>query len=139
MPSAIPQEPGTEQVHDVAREHRALLAEWRIRVREIGAKQLVVVLDPRAQQQRPPIVQPQAESREVPGPFVIQPLLAGAERADVAGQIEEREGVAVLQDRAAIAGARRRGEDVELILNLDQIFHHTPTPASACVSPAGGR
>ena len=57
-------------------EHAIAVAERNVGVRQVGAEQLVVVLDARAQQQRPLAVQPQAEPRQVPRALVIQPLLA---------------------------------------------------------------
>src|SRR5205814_562606 len=64
-----------------------------------------------------------AQAREMPRPLVIQPLLARAEHPDVPAQIEDREGIAVLQDGRALTGPRGGGQDVELILNLDDVFH----------------
>ena len=55
--------------------------------------------------------------------MVIQPLFTGPEHADVAVQVEQSEGVAVLEHRRALASARGGRQDVELILNLDYVFH----------------
>ena len=123
-------------MHDVARQHLALLGKRRVGVGDVGAEQLVVVLDAGAQEERTPIVQAQPEAREIARSFVIQALLARAERPDVAVEIEQREGIVVLEHRAALAGARRGRQDVELILDLNEIVHvgcsyAVPTSASA--------
>ncbi len=122
---AVPQEARPKQVHNVARKHHIGLAERHVRIGEIRAEQLVVFLDARAEQQRPHAVQPQPESGHVTGAFVIQALLAGAKDADVAVQVEHRERVAVLKDCRALANARRSGQDVELVLDLNHVFHAT--------------
>ena len=86
MPGAVPQKARAEQVHEIARQHEIAVAERDVGIRQVGAEQLVVVLDARAEQQRPLAVQPQPEPRQVPRAFVIQALLARPERADVARQ-----------------------------------------------------
>jgi hypothetical protein len=69
---------------------------------------------------------------------VIQTLFAPPERADVAVQIEDREGIAVLQHCGAVGSLRRTRQDVVLILNLDYVFHSgshfVVWPARRCVS-----
>ncbi len=71
---------------EIAGEHAIAVAERNVRIRQVGAEQLVVVLDARAQQQRPLTVQPQPEPGQVPRALVIEALLARPERADVADE-----------------------------------------------------
>ena len=61
-----------------ARQHGVGRTERQIGISQIGAEELVVVLDSRAQEKRPHAVQAQPKAREVPRPFVIEALLAGA-------------------------------------------------------------
>lgn len=117
-------------MHDVAREHAVRIAERHVRIGEIGPEQLVVFLDACAEKQRPQAVQPQPQPRDVARALVIEALLSRAVHPDVAVQIEHGEGVAVLQHRIAFARARRGGQDVELVLDLNYVFH-----ATSCWSP----
>ena len=118
----------------VAGEHAIAVAERNIRIRQVGAEQFVVVLDARAQQQWPLPVQPEAKSRQVARSLVVEALLAGAEHADIAVQREDRERVGVLQHRRPLADARGGCQDVELIVDLNYVFHEavvsTPTEGS---------
>ena len=83
MQRRVPQQTAAEQVNEIARQHQ-FGAERQVGIGEISAKQLVVVLDARAEEQRPVSVQPQAETRQISRAFVIKALLAGAERGNVA-------------------------------------------------------
>ena len=138
VPRVGPQKARPKQVHDIAQQDVLAVAHRHVGIGEIGPEQLVIGLDAGAEQQRTPAVQAQAERREISRPLVIQPLLSGTEGADVAAQIEDGEGVIVLQDGSALRRARRGRENVELILNLDQIFHGYASAASA-VAPASTR
>src|SRR6185503_5702003 len=121
-------------VHDVAGDDRAGLRQRDVRVRQISAEQLVVILDTRAQQQWPLAIQPEAKSRQVARSLVVEALLAGSEHADIAVQSEDRERVGVLQHRRPLADARGGCQDVELIVDLNYVFHEavvsTPTEGS---------
>jgi hypothetical protein len=123
VPRRIPQESSTEQVDQIAGEHAIAVAERDVRIRQVGAEQLIVVLDARAQQQRPLPVHAQLEPRQIPGALVIQPLLARQQRSDIADGIEEREGVVVLQHRRALRGSRSGRQNVELVVDLNHVFH----------------
>src|SRR5262249_34509870 len=78
------------------------------------------------------------EPRQVAGAFVVQPLFATAERRDVAVQVEDGKRVALLQHGAPLARQRGGGEDVVLVLNLNDIFHFkwgsAPHPRSALLA-----
>ena len=126
VPRRVPEKPGPKQMDEIARQHAVGISERNVGIRQVGAKQSVVFLDARAQQQRPAAVEPQPEARQVPGVFVIQPLLSGAERANVARVVEDRKGVVVFEDRGPLGRFRSGREDIELVLNLDDVFHVTP-------------
>jgi hypothetical protein len=79
-------------------------------------------------------VEPQPEARQVARPFVIQTLLARAEHAHVAVQIEHGEGVVVLQNSGAFPDARGRRQDVELILDLDDVVHYATSRADTLIA-----
>jgi hypothetical protein len=110
-------------VDQIAGEHVIAVAERNIRIRQVGAEQFVVVLDPRAQQQRPLPIHAQLESGQVSGALVIQPLLARHERADIADGVEEGKGVVVLQNRRALRGSGSGRQYVELVVDLNHVFH----------------
>ena len=67
--------------------------------------------------------------------MVIQPLFTVPEHAEVAVQVEQSEGVAVLEHGRALARARGGRQDVELILNLDYVFHDASVSGAIAHSP----
>src|SRR5215210_5297607 len=109
-------------MQDIARQ-QGIGTKRCIRICQVAAKQLVLVLHARAQQQRPLAVQPEAKSRKVTGALVIKALIRFAERAHITIQIEHGEAVAVLQNRNALRQPRYLREDVVLILELNDVFH----------------
>ena len=108
-------------MHEIAADHGARLADRDVRIRQVGDEQLVVFLDARAEDERTLAVDAEREAREIPRALVIQPLLACAERADVARVVEQRERVVVFENRRPLGGSRRRRENVELIADLDDV------------------
>ena len=109
-------------MHEIARQD-VILVDRNIGVGEVRAEQIVVVLDARTEEQRIDAVQPKAKSREIACALVIQTLLACSKRGNVAGIIEDRERVAVFEDRGPLGRFRRGGKNVELVVNLNYIFH----------------
>ena len=121
VPRPVPEKSRAKHVEEVAREHEVGVPERDVRVRQIGAEQLVVLLDACAQQQRAMAVQPHSKSREVPRVLVIEPLLARPERADVARVVEHGKRVVMLEDRGPLRRLGGGGEDIELVLDLDDV------------------
>ena len=93
-----------------------------IGVREVDGEQGVVVLDRRAQDQRPLASELELEAREEAGVLVVEAELAEPHRGDVAEAIEHRERVAVLEHPRAVVDAGRAGEDVEPVLDPDEVL-----------------
>src|SRR5579859_603265 len=74
---------------------------------------IVVLLDRRAEKERPILVQQEQQAREITGAVVVQALLAQAAGLDVAVVVEDGEGVTVLQDARLLISYRGRGLDIE--------------------------
>src|SRR6185437_6811273 len=99
------------------------------RVRNVGIHQIdgedgVVLLDRRAQQQRSLSGEAQNELREESRVVMVKPERPAAEFLDVTEAVEDRERIALLQHAGAIVHAARRGQDVELVVDLDDVFGH---------------
>jgi hypothetical protein len=58
------------------------------------------------------------------GSSVVKTLLSEADRLKVAQTVHDRKSFAVLQHTRTVIRQRRSGEDIKLILNLDDIFQN---------------
>src|SRR5580765_2340982 len=101
---------------EIVREHM-ILVDRNVRIRQVRTKEIVVVLDARTEEQRAVAIQPQTKSRQITRALVIQALLTQPDRGDIACVVEDRERIAVLENRRPLRRLRRC-EDVELILDL---------------------
>jgi hypothetical protein len=123
---AFPDEAGAKEVHEVPRKHLVRIGQGNVGIRQVGAEQLVVLLDACAEEEQALVVQPQPEPREISRALVVDALVARTERAHVAVQIEKGERITVLENETLFSSLRSGREDVELILDLDHIFHASP-------------
>jgi hypothetical protein len=62
------------------------------------------------------------QAREETGSLVVKALLSQPEGDDVTVTVEDGERLAMLEDSRPVVRPRR-GQDVELVLNLDDVFH----------------
>ena len=92
-------------------------------IREVDVEQDVVLLDRRAEQQRPLPIEGQLEMGQKTGPFVIEAMRAGSQRMDVAVLIEQAERVAVLQHLDVVVGQRGGGHNLALLISTIDVFH----------------
>ena len=81
---------------------------------QIDGQQRIVVLDDRAEQQRPAVVDQQLQAGQEARVLVIEPLGAALAGHDVAVVVEHAEGVAVLEGARPPLLQRRGRRDVEL-------------------------
>jgi hypothetical protein len=54
---------------------------------------------------------------------VVQPLLTEADPLDIAKAIEDGKRIAMFEHAAVLIHPRRRGQDVKLVLNSNDLFH----------------
>ena len=93
---ALPQEFGALEKDGVARELAASV-QLDVGVGEIDGESRLVLVDDRAQEERPLAVQPELQMRQVAGVAIEKPFRGVLDRADVAIAVEHGEGIAVLQ------------------------------------------
>ena len=98
----------------------------QVGVHQLDDQQAVVVLRARAQVHRSHAVDQQQLLRQVARVLVVQALVAGTERLQVAEAIEHHEGLAVLEHLRVIIDARLGDGDVPLVTDLDGIGHGEP-------------
>src|SRR5579864_2197215 len=93
-----------------------------VRVHHVDCEELAIFVNCGAQQLGDAAIQTQGKSREISGAAVIETLLADSDALNVTQAVEYGEGLAVLEHTRAIIRQRRCGQDVELILYLDDVF-----------------
>ena len=111
----FPDELGSQHVNAVLAQ-AAAARPVGVRVGEIDAEQGIVVLDGRAEEERPAAVQRELVARQEPGVFVEDALGCPLAGEDVAVVVEHGEGIAVLEGAGAPLQQRRGGRNVELHL-----------------------
>src|SRR5688572_12229909 len=107
---SVPEAHRAIDVHGPPRNDRGALAR-NVRIRQVDGEQGVVVLDHRAEEQRPGSGEPQAKSRQVTRVAVVHAIyteVADTRAFHVAKTVEDRKGIAMLQDSRAIVDAGRR-------------------------------
>ena len=118
------QHQGAQDVHGIARQ-LTVLGQDQVGIGEIRDEERVVRLDRRAQQQGPRALDAQLDLRQEARSVVEQAVRAQTERAHVAKTIEDGEGVAVLEDARTVGIHGRTGENVELVVYLDDVAHRS--------------
>src|SRR5688572_24986967 len=91
---------------------------------EVHGQLRVVAIDDAAEEERADRAEPDGEAGEEPRVLVVESELTFPPLLEVSKAIEDREGVATLEDVRAIVNARRCRQDVELVLYLDDFFDH---------------
>ena len=112
-----PRLPNELRAHDMDRVLRQTQAPGRIEkvgIGQVGGQERVVVLDDRAEQQRPTAVDQKLQAGEVARVLVVDALGAARYGHHVAVMIEHAEGVAVLEGAWPSHLQRRRRRDVKL-------------------------
>src|SRR5690606_8194148 len=74
------------------------------------------------EQERPGVLDPQAQAREEPGVLVVQAELPRSDRFDVTEAIEDRKRVPVLQDTCAVVDPGRGRKDVGVFSDPYDLF-----------------
>src|SRR5688572_21487931 len=92
---ALPQEFGALEKDRVARQLAAV--QFDVGIGEVDGESRLVLVDYRAQEERPLAVQPELQMRQVAGVAIEKPLRGVLDRADVAVAVENGEGIAMLQ------------------------------------------
>src|SRR5579864_3029192 len=106
-----------------------------VRVHHVDCEELAIFVNCGAQQLGDAAIQTQGKSREVSGAAVVETLLADSDPFNVTQAVEDGEGLAVLEHARAIVRQRRCGQDVELILYLDDVFQCYATSSCAMQHP----
>ena len=123
----LPQQLGAEDVQRaLGHAHGLPVGRAQVGVHQLDDQQAVVVLRARAQVHRAHAVDQQQLLRQVARVLVVQALVAGTERLQVAEAIEHHEGLAVLEHLRVVVDARLGDGDVPLVTDLDGIGHGEP-------------
>ena len=84
-----------------------IAVDGEVRVRHIDDQQIVLLLDRRAQEERPVRLQLKQEARQIAGALVVESLFPQPTRLDVAVAVEHSKAVAVFQDARMLVGDGR--------------------------------